>query len=122
MKAGNKSGSNLPPSTPSPDPAAPAIAIPYPDGHSWRVAEEAQTIPHFTAREKEVGGWLAEGLSDAEIAGRLRVGLHTVKAHVSSLLFKTKTQARTQFMAWAWRNRFAAEFYVRAQRKPVKYS
>ena len=45
------------------------IAIPYPAGLSWRVAEEAQIIPHFTAREKEVGSWLAEGLSDGEIAG-----------------------------------------------------
>ena len=121
MKAGKKSGSNLPPKAAGASPAALAIAIPYPRGLSWRVAEEAPAIPHFTLREKEIGGWVAEGLSDAEISGRLPLGLHGVKAHVSSLLHKTGTQARTQFIAWVWRNRFAAEFHQSA-RRPVKYS
>jgi DNA-binding CsgD family transcriptional regulator len=85
------------------------------------VAEEPQTVPHFTAREKEVGSWLAEGLSDGEIAGELRIGIHTVKAHVSELLRKTNTPARTQFMAWLWRNRMAFEVAQRCSPKPVKY-
>ena len=120
MRAGKKSGSNLPPTTQQAA-AAPPLAIPYPPGFSWRVAEEPQIIPHFTAREKEVGSWLAEGLSDGEIAGELRIGVHTVKAHVSELLRKTRTAARTQFMAWVWRNRMTFELAQRGSHKPVKY-
>jgi DNA-binding NarL/FixJ family response regulator len=120
VRAAKKSGSNLP--TRQQAAAAPTLAIPYPSGISWRVAEEPQIIPHFTAREKEVGSWLAEGLSDGEIAGELRIGVHTVKAHVSELLRKTRTAARTQFMAWVWRNRMAFELAQRSPRKPVKYA
>lgn len=98
------------------------MAIPYPKGLSWRVAEQPETVPHFTAREKEVGGWLAEGLSDAEIAGKLDIGVSTVKAHVSELLRKTKTRGRTHFMAWVCRNRMAFELAQRPAGKPVKYT
>ena len=121
MRVGKKSGRNLPPTTQQAA-AALTIAIPYPAGRSWRVAEEPQTVPHFTAREKEVGSWLAEGLSDGEIAGELRIGVHTVKAHVSELLRKTRTPASTQFTAWVWRNRIAFELAQRGSRKPVKYA
>jgi DNA-binding CsgD family transcriptional regulator len=121
VRAGKKSGSTLPRTTHLPA-DAPTIAIPYPPGRSGRVAEEPQSIAHFTAREKEVGSWLAEGLSDGEIAGELRIGVHTVKAHVSELLRKTRMPARTQFMAWVWRNRFAFELAQRDSRKPVKYA
>jgi DNA-binding CsgD family transcriptional regulator len=98
----------------------PPLAIPYPPGLSWRVAED-EPVPNFTARQKEIGAWLAEGLTDAEIADKLDIGVETVKAHVSDLLARTRKPARTRLMAWIWRNRTAFEVRKPGPDKPVKY-
>ncbi|MDQ6913350.1 MAG: helix-turn-helix transcriptional regulator [Verrucomicrobiota bacterium] len=80
--------------------ARPVFAIPYPPGISGVVAEEARGIPHFTDREQEVGGWMAEGKTDAEVADILGIGLETVKTHVKSLLDKIDVENRNAFVAW----------------------
>lgn len=99
-----------------------AIAIPYPPGYSARIAEEPAVAPHFSPREKQVGGYLAEGFTDTEIADRLELGLHGVKAHVKQLLRKTNTRGRTQLQAWIWRDRIAAALEHRGPAKRVKYT
>jgi NarL family two-component system response regulator LiaR len=57
----------------------------------------------LTAREIEVLRCLAEGLSNAVIAGRLTVTEGTVKTHVASILAKLDVNDRTQAAVFAWR-------------------
>ncbi|MFE9610816.1 response regulator [Streptomyces sp. NPDC006012] len=53
-------------------------------------------LTDLTPREREVLRLVGEGLSNAEIAERLMVSLHTVKTHVSRMLTKTGCQSRAQ--------------------------
>jgi len=71
------------------------------------VAEEPDARPYFTPREQRVGGWLAEGKSDPEIAGILEFGLETVRTHVKSLREKVGAGSRNELFAWIWRDRVA---------------
>jgi two-component system, NarL family, response regulator YdfI len=50
----------------------------------------------LTAREIEVLGMMAEGLSNKEIAWRLHISEHTVKFHVGSLFAKLNASSRTE--------------------------
>jgi ATP/maltotriose-dependent transcriptional regulator MalT len=50
----------------------------------------------ITARELEVLGLIAEGLSNREIAGRLFVSENTVKTHSARLFDKISAKRRTQ--------------------------
>ncbi len=49
----------------------------------------------LTAREREVLGLLALGLSNKTIARRLEVSIHTIKFHVNSILSKLDADSRT---------------------------
>ncbi|HEX2605930.1 MAG TPA: LuxR C-terminal-related transcriptional regulator [Flavisolibacter sp.] len=51
---------------------------------------------NISLREQEVLHFLAQGLSNEEIAGRLFVSLNTVKTHLSNLYFKLEVKRRTQ--------------------------
>jgi DNA-binding CsgD family transcriptional regulator/tetratricopeptide (TPR) repeat protein len=62
----------------------------------------------LTARQVEVLGLLAEGLSDAEIAARLSLSAKTVGHHVSALLAKLEVRSRHQAAAAAHRLGVAA--------------
>ncbi|MER7057428.1 response regulator transcription factor [Streptomyces sp. NPDC000351] len=56
----------------------------------------------LTEREGEVLRLMATGLTNAEIAERIRVGPATVKTHVASVLAKTGTRDRTQAVIRAY--------------------
>jgi LuxR family maltose regulon positive regulatory protein len=49
-----------------------------------------------TPRELEVLGWINEGLSNEQIAGKLVVGVSTVKKHINNLYAKLNVASRTQ--------------------------
>ena len=78
------------------------------DGHTLLAAEVADVlsvrsagrvtsgIGALTSREREVLALLADGQSNREIAGTLRVSEKTVKTHVSSVLAKLGVADRTQ--------------------------
>ena len=55
----------------------------------------------ITARESEVLGLVAEGLTNSQIAERLFLSIRTVDTHVANLLAKTGARARTQLRVWA---------------------
>ena len=52
-------------------------------------------------RETEVLNLLSDGLSNKDIARRLRIGLSTAKTHVHNLLAKLGLQRRADVMARA---------------------
>lgn len=58
--------------------------------------EQALEKLNITPREYEVLQYIAEGLSNQEIAERLFVSLNTIKTHTSNLFAKLDAQRRTQ--------------------------
>ena len=57
----------------------------------------------LTAREREVLKLMADGLTNADIAERLVIGVATVKTHVSSIISKLAVSTRTEATATAIR-------------------
>jgi two-component system, NarL family, response regulator LiaR len=65
--------------------------------------DEPNAFRELSDRELEVLKLIADGLSNAEIAGRLFVSEKTVKSHVSNILGKLHVADRTQAAVYAWR-------------------
>ncbi|SDC03633.1 two component transcriptional regulator, LuxR family [Geodermatophilus telluris] len=68
--------------------------------------ERLRQAAALTEREAEVLRALAEGLSNAEIAGRVWLSPETVKTHVKAILGKLGVRDRTQAVVWAYRTGF----------------
>ena len=53
-------------------------------------------VDALTPREREVLEMLASGLSNKEIAWRMKISEHTVKFHVASIFAKLDVSTRTE--------------------------
>lgn len=63
---------------------------------------EAGTLEGITDREREVLLLIARGFSNVEIAGRLFLGVATVKTHITRLLAKLHARDRAQLVIAAY--------------------
>jgi DNA-binding NarL/FixJ family response regulator len=64
---------------------------------------KAHTADDLTEREREVLGLVAEGLSNAAIAQRLVVSVHTVRNHIASLSAKLGAHSKLEALSIALR-------------------
>lgn len=55
----------------------------------------------MTQREKEVVAWIADGMSNKEIAVKMNIATFTVKSHVHNILEKLALQSRLQIAKYA---------------------
>ena len=60
------------------------------------VAHPARKVEPLSPREIEVLAMMAEGISNKEIAARMRISEHTVKFHVASVMGKLHAGTRTE--------------------------
>jgi NarL family two-component system response regulator LiaR len=65
--------------------------------------DEPNVFHDLSDRELDVLKLIAEGLSNAEISGRLFISEKTTKNHVSNILGKLHLADRTQAAVYAWR-------------------
>ena len=72
-----------------------------------RRKEESDQLYDLTPREKEIFYWIAQGLSNGEVADKMVLSEKTVKNHVSHVLKKLRLRDRTQAAIFAWRIGFA---------------
>jgi DNA-binding NarL/FixJ family response regulator len=61
----------------------------------------------LTGREREVLGLVAQGMSNAAIAGALFIGQTTVKTHLNNAFAKIGASNRTEAVRWAYRTGLA---------------
>jgi DNA-binding NarL/FixJ family response regulator len=65
-------------------------------------ARPVRGLDQLTAREREVVGLIATGLSNEEIAGQIYVSLSTVKTHATRAMAKLGARDRAQLVVFAY--------------------
>jgi pimeloyl-ACP methyl ester carboxylesterase len=88
------------------------------ESHLWYVGDMDSVLRHvleflgdkrrpprasaeLTARERQVAALIASGLSNGEVAGRLRISVRTAEAHAEHIRDKLGFRSRAQIAAWA---------------------
>lgn len=66
-------------------------------------------FPALTSREQQVLSFLADGLSNKQIARRIAISEHGVKRHVASVLAKLNCPNRTQAVSYALQHGLLAD-------------
>jgi DNA-binding NarL/FixJ family response regulator len=61
--------------------------------------------PRLTAREREIVQLLAEGRSNKEVAGALRIAVKTVETHRTNILHKLNLHSVAEIVRYAVRNK-----------------
>ncbi len=84
------------------DPGSPGSSLPPSPGERGE-----RSALRADPQEKEILYWLAQGLSNTEVADRMVLSEKTVKNHVSHVLKKLDLRDRTQAAILAWRIGFA---------------
>ncbi|GIH10022.1 DNA-binding response regulator [Rhizocola hellebori] len=83
----------------------------FPEALRRLVAARKRDLPlqaKLTEREAEVLRLMAAGLSNAEVAQRLTLGIETVKTHVGNVLMKLGARDRTQAVIAAYESGFVS--------------
>jgi serine/threonine protein kinase/DNA-binding NarL/FixJ family response regulator len=76
-----------------------------PRGHSqWTIRFALDPLVELTPREMEVIQWLAEGLSNKEIAGLMAISPRTVNFHLDNIYSKLGVRSRTEAAVYALRH------------------
>jgi DNA-binding NarL/FixJ family response regulator len=87
---------------------APSVTRKLIENYVARPQATARTAPdglgELTAREREVLGLVATGLTNAEIAGALQLSPLTAKTHVSRILMKLGARDRVQLVVIAYQS------------------
>ncbi|CAN5617179.1 response regulator transcription factor [soil metagenome] len=65
--------------------------------------QEGGRVDALTEREREVLGYLADGLSNADIAAKMTVSVHTVRNHIVNLSAKLGAHSKLEALAIAVR-------------------
>lgn len=63
------------------------------------------SMPEITAREAQVVGWLAQGLSNKGIAAQLTISSRTVQTHLERMFKKLGVRSRAELVARVYMNR-----------------
>ena len=69
-------------------------------------ARWTSVLDRLTPREQEVLSLLADGMTNAEIADHLFLGVQTVKSHVAAVLTKLGARDRTRAVVIAYESGF----------------
>jgi len=64
-----------------------------------------QEVPRLTAREHEVAGLVADGMSNRQVAAALVISTRTAETHVENILTKLGFTSRAEIAAWVNSNR-----------------
>jgi DNA-binding NarL/FixJ family response regulator len=81
-------------------------------------AQTAALLERLSARELDVLRLIAQGMSNAEIAGALLLGRSTIKTHVGNLLEKLSMRDRVQLAIFAYESGLARPGQLDVERLP----
>lgn len=73
----------------------------YTTGNILMLSGKFQTAASLSSREMEILELVATGLTNLEIAKKLKISKRTVDNHISNTLTKTKTENRVELLRWA---------------------